>query len=128
LHDANLFPQAFQEWKLSKLETKLAEMSNAALAGGYVAGAASSGGGGGGGYGGSTAGLVVSAPLARTSSASVTDAAAVQLGSNTVNLLADLDLGGGDDYAYEEGGEDDGQWSDQTIRVENKRAPPPPPQ
>ncbi len=116
----------FQEWKLSKLEAKLAEMSRAALAGGYVAGAASSGGGGGGG------GLSSSVVLSRSSTANPGASggeASVQFGANTVNLLADLDLGGGgaDEYGDEQGAEDDGQWSDQTIRVENKRAPLPSP-
>lgn len=52
------------------------------------------------------------------------------IGLFQVNLLADLDMGGGDeDYAYDEGAvaDDDGDWGDKTIRVENKRAPPPPP-
>ncbi len=77
---------------------------------------------------------VASAPtntsLSRTSSAvsseSNSNNAAI-LNANTVNLLADLDMGGGDDYAYDEGVADDGDWGDKTIRVENKRVPPPPP-
>ena len=119
--------KAWQEWKLSKMDATLGALSHAALSGGYVAGGASSGGGGGGG--GSSSSVSISGPTGFHKNEPSIDPSAA-FGANTLDLLADLDLGDGDDYAYDnaEYPADEGAWEgDQTIRVESKRAPPLPP-
>lgn len=108
--------KAWQEWRLQKLEGKLGELTRAALAGGYVAGAGSSGG------------ASMDASYGNNNNNDVTPAAAaappVHFGSNTLNLLADLD--DDNNAAPPPPPQDaDDDWNDQTIDA--KRAPPPPP-
>lgn len=112
--------KAWQEWKLAKMDAKLRDFTDAALAGGYVAGSGTSGG---------------SAPPPRPPAASDPIPAAPSttaeetFGTNTLNLLSGLDLGddgGGEEeggYYDEAAGGDD--YADETINV--GRAPPPPP-